>query len=469
MTGHVHPPIAARFANWAHGLGLAEIPREVVRQARRTLLDTIGVICAGARHDITSMARHAFIAAGQGPCSVAGGGSTTAAGAALINGTAAHAYDFDDASHTGIMHGSAVIVPAVLAAMQDNDATDAQVLEAIVAGSEISYVLGDAITHGHYLRGWWSTSTLSVVGATAAVAKLYQLEPEQIAHAIGLAGAQAGGARAVVGTDAKPFLCGYTAKTAVDLATAARAGVTGPMDVFESDYGFFSLLNDRYWDPAPLSTLGSTWRLAEPGLLFKRYPVCSAALALVEEAAGLRARHEFGIDDIREIRCSVPEMVAHSLIYDDPQTPQQAQFSLPFCVACALQYGDIRLDHLSPTVLFDHEIRSTMGKVQTQIDPELSTKEMRSQYPECARVEVLLEDSRTFESYSALATGMPGRPLSDEQLVAKFSACVRYADTEQGGEEQAAQQLMRSGSDASACSIRDVLDAFWANHTASAE
>ena len=437
--------ITGHFAHWAHSLDLEDIPHEVVRQARRAQLDPIGVICAGARHDVTQTTRHGFLSQDQGSCSVTGGGKSTAGTAALVNGVAAHAYDFDDASHTGIMHGSAIIIPAVLAVMEEVEATDAQALAAIVAGSEISYTLADALTHRHYVRGWWSTATVSIIGATAATAKLYGLTADGIEHAIALAAASAGGSRSIVGYDAKPFLCGYVARNAVELACAAGAGICGPPDVFESDHGFFSLLNDRFQDPAQFDTLGSKWRLVEPGLLFKRYPVCSSALAGIEQSVLLRQDYKFEIDEIAELRCYVPELVANALIFDDPQTIQQAQFSLPFCIACALHYRDFGLEHLSPTVLSDPDVRATMAKVSKITDPDLCTEEMRMKFPECTRIEIRLNNGTVLDGTCLSAQGMPSRPLTDDNLAKKFRACATFANLETPEIDEAIAALMNSG------------------------
>ena len=129
--------ISTELANWVHGLELSHVPAEVVHGARRALLDTIGVISAGARHPMTAKTRAVFLNS-TGPSSVAAGGTSAAACAALINGCAAHVYDYDDVSHTGIMHGSAVIAPAMLAAMELVGASDDEALEAFIVGSEVS-------------------------------------------------------------------------------------------------------------------------------------------------------------------------------------------------------------------------------------------------------------------------------------------------------------------------------------------
>lgn len=420
------PTLAQQFGTWSAALTAGHIPAEVARIARRAIVDTLGVMTAGAKHPATLKAIAAF-GDQAGPCRIVNGASVSGAAAALINGTAAHAWDMDDTSYTGIMHGSAVVLPAVLAAAGETGADDATVLAAFVAGSEIAYVLGDIIGHAHYFRGWWSTTTLGLVGATAAAARVYGLNAAATAEAIGLAAAIAGGGKAVFGTDGKPFLVGMAARTALDLARAARAGLTGPERAFEDPHGFLALLGDADAAPAVAGTLGQRWRLTDPGLLVKRYPICSAAHAAVEQTAALCQQAGAGADRIAAIECHVPTLVDISLVHDAPRTAQEAQFSLPFTVACAAHHGAVRLDDLTETTLADPAIRAIMARVRKFRDPALSTDAMLASCPESARIVVVLDDGQRFDAFCGIAYGMPTRPLSDDDLKAKFDACVAHA------------------------------------------
>mgnify|MGYP001156782138 CR=1 FL=1 len=418
--------ISTTLAHWAHGLALSRVPDETIHAARRALLDTIGVITAGAHHPVTTKTRTAFLGAG-GQSSVSGGGSSGASTAALVNGCAAHAYDFDDVSHTGIMHGSAVIAPAVLAVAEQVEATDSDALAAFVAGSEAAYILGDALSHRHFLKGWWTTCTLSGIGAGVAAAKLMGQTPAQIAQVIGLMAANAGCSRSPFGTDGKPFLCGFTAKTAVEMAQAVQATISGPVDAFENESGFLSLLNDGHFDRGVLKSCGEIWRLVDPGLLFKRYPICSSAHAVTEESAVLKQRHGFAVEDVAEVECRVPDVVAQSLVYDDPTTPQECQFSIPFSVACGFHHGEVSLSHIVAGKEVARALRETMAKVRWFKDDQLSTEDMRRDFPECAKVVVRLRQGQSVEGFRRLATGMPAAPLTDDHLADKFRACVEFA------------------------------------------
>ena len=452
--------ISNRLADWVYGLSYEQIPASVMHKARRAMLDTIGVIAAGGRHAVVAKTGRAF-GHDSGRATLACGGTSNLETAALVNGCAAHAYDYDDVSHTGIMHGSAVIGPAVFATTEERGLNDLEALVAFVAGSEVAYVLGDALSHEHFLRGWWTTATLSTIGAAAAAAKLHGLSAGGIEQVIGLAAGNAGGTRAAFGTDGKPFLCGIAAKSALEYAIAISSGITGPTNAFESDSGFVATLNDGIIDLSNFETLGESWRLLDPGLMIKRYPICSSAHALTEESAELKLRHNFHPDEVVSVECAVPQVVATSLVYDNPKSPQECQFSIPYSVASGLQYGKISLRQIASNKSIDATLHSIMKKVSWRSDPELSSKEMRQKYPECARVMVQLPNQVTVEGFRAIATGAPGVPMRDEQLIEKFLDCLEFAGVDERDSRAASQAIMKLGEGSVERTLPQTLKNIW--------
>ena len=419
-------PLARRFADWSIGFDLAGAPAEVRRTARRAILDTLGVMAAGGAHPkVRALA--SGLAPASGRCTVLGRGRGEAEVAALVNGMAAHVWDFDDTSYTGIMHGSAVVLPVALALAEEGGATEQDLIAAFIAGSEVTYALADICTHEHYFRGWWSTVTCGLAGATAAAARLLGLSADQAAHAIGLAAASASGGKSVFGTDAKAFLVGETARRAITFARAARIGLTGPVAGFEDPRGFLALLNRGTANMGEADTLGRRWRLTEPGLLFKTSPVCSAAHAAIEQMARLMEEAGATADDIVSIEAEIPELVHISLVYPRPVTAQEAQFSLPYALACAALHGRVRLDDLSAGEIGAAEKAALMARVSSAVAADLSTDEMRARYPESARLTVTLGAGRVVQGFRGEAYGMPGRPLTDEDLHGKFAGCVEFA------------------------------------------
>jgi 2-methylcitrate dehydratase PrpD len=421
--------VAFHFAHWACGLRSADIPEPVQATARRAMLDTLAVTVAGGAHgDIRKLA--AGWPLGTGVCSLVTGGTSTAETAALINGSAAHVWDFDDTSYTGIMHGSAVVFPAVVAMAQELGSSDEDMRTAFIIGSEIAYVLADICTHQHYFEGWWSTSTFGLIGATAATAFLQGCDEDETAQAIGLAASAAGGAKSVFGTHAKPFLCGETAQRAITYARFAKSGLSAPTNSFHGATGFLKLLNNGTEQIGEIETLGQRWRLVDPGLLVKRYPVCSAAQAAIDLIAELTFEAGIKAEDIDAIRFEIPELVRICLVHDNPQTPSEAQFSLPFAAACAVRSGAVRLTDLSVETLESAPHQSVVQKTQIVAVDDLSTDDMRARFPESARVKIVLKDGSDRSGFCGEAYGMPARPLSDEDFATKFQECLAFAGIE---------------------------------------
>ena len=415
--------IARQFAAFA--CGLERIDSDVNKVADRAMLDTLGVMLAGGAHpSVRALAQAA--SRGEGKATLATGGRADAEAAALVNGTAAHAWDFDDTSYTGIMHGSAVVLPAAMALAQEAGSDADALRRAFVAGSEVAYTLADICTHAHYFDGWWSTVTLGLKGATAAAGCLLELDEDAMTSAIGLAAAASGGGKAVLGTDAKPLLVGEAARRAVTFARAAGAGLTGPEDAFENERGFLKLLNRGVAVEAELESIGRRWRLCESGLLFKTSPVCSAALAAIEQMNELMAELGASVNEIAGVHAEVPKLVHESLVFPDPATPQEMQFSLPYALACAAIHGRVRFDDLVPGAI-GPEKSSLMARVSVKRATDLSTDAMRAKYPECIRLTLTLNDGRSAAGFCGTARGMPERPLSDAELLEKFLAAGAYA------------------------------------------
>ncbi len=418
--------LAKHFADWSIALKAGDVPAEVLATARRAILDTLGVTLAGGAHAKTrALAR--TLPNTPGRCSLASGGTGNAETAALVNGMAAHAWDFDDTSYTGIMHGSAVVLPVALALAEEAGLAEEAMTLAFIAGSEVTYTLAELCTHDHYFKGWWSTATFGLIGATASAARLIGLKAEAAAHAIGMAAGSAGGGKTVFGTDAKPYLVGDVARRAIGCARAAQAGLTGPIDAFEDPRGFLALLNGGQAKPDEAEGLGRRWRLVAPGLFFKTSPVCSAAHAAIDETAGLMTRASAGPSDVEMIEAAVPELVAISLVHPRPSTLAESQFSLPYALACAVLYGRVRLQDLAEGEIAKSEKTELMERVKVSVAQDLSTAEMRTRFPESARIGLRLKDGRRLDGFCGEAYGMPGRPLTKEDLVSKFADCLGFA------------------------------------------
>ncbi|WP_282609515.1 MmgE/PrpD family protein [Pelagibius sp. Alg239-R121] len=418
--------LARRFAEWSASVDCAKAPHSTISCARRAILDTIGVIAAGAVHN-KCRALSAGLADGHAPDRLLDDSVLGMQATALVNGFAAHVWDFDDTSYTGIIHGSAVILPAVLAVAQARNASERDLIEAFLVGSEVAYVLGEICTHSHFLSGWWSTGSCAEVGAVAGLCRLLGLDNDQTASAIGIACVSAAVIRSIAGTDAKPYLVGRAASQAVATAFAAKLGLTGPHDAFEQENGFFQMLNHGHSDLAQVNSLGQRWRIESPGLMFKTSPVCSAAHSAIEATVLLLDDNGFEATDIDRIFVEVPELVWKSLVYSHPSNPQQAQFSLPYAIACAALHGAVRLQDLTTEEIFSEAKQQLTARVQWQSSERLSNNQGSQTHPESAKVCIRLKDGRTVSRFCGNARGAPDRSLTDAELVRKFRDCLTYA------------------------------------------
>lgn len=414
--------LVERIAEWSGSLTLDTVPEDVTHVAKRCIVDTVAVTLAASSNPLTGrVLEYANVAYGPGEATVLGFGKRLSpVGAALVNGTAGHVLDFDDTSYTGIMHGSVVAMPAALAATEMAGGQGRRFLEAFIAGSEVTYAMAMLCGTGHYFKGWWSTATFGVFGAAAAAARAMNLSVADTVSALALAGVQASGMKVAFGTDAKPYLAGRAAAIGVESALLAQNSLSAPPAVIEDDRGFLKLLNDGHSDAEGIEKLGKVWRLVNPGILIKQYPVCSAAHAAVELTERLLADNNIRGEAVEKVICEVPPVVSISLVYDRPETPQEAQFSLSFAVGAMLVHGELGIDCLSNEALSDRRLREAMGKVEMRRVDALDSKEA----PEGARVTLVTKDGAEYSDYLGEPMGMPGNPMSDAALYAKFHRCT---------------------------------------------
>jgi 2-methylcitrate dehydratase PrpD len=419
-----------RAADWAAHLTLDDIPADVRKVARDCFVDTLGVALAGAARPVVGKMRRVVEAQyREGEATILGGKRRMSApAAALVNGTAAHALDFDDNCYSGFVHGSAVIVPAALAVAEVENVSGAELLTAFVAGCEAEFAAGDAATAHLYEKGWWNTGVLGPIGAAVAAARIMKLDAEKTGYALGVAVAGAGGAKACFGTDGKPVLCGRTAEQGVTVALLARENCSGPLNAFEDSRGFAHLFNDDIFISECFASFGGTWRLLKPGVDIKRVPICLSAHAALDAVMDVMAAQRIAAAEITRVVCDVGPVVTANLVYDQPKTPQQAQFSLPFAIGCMLTHGDVSLAQLDPAVLEDPALAEAMSRVTTVTTGLWQRGGEKAQlYPEGAHVTVTTRDGRSFEHFNGFARGTTARPLTDAEIAGKFMGCASGA------------------------------------------
>src|SRR5262245_47151254 len=297
--------LLGRLACRWSGIGFADLPAEVTWVGRHCLLDWCGCALAGSGEPLAQLLRDEL--GGDGPATVLGSGRTaTARDAALANGAAGHALDFDD-THTRMPgHPTAPVLPAALAVSEEIDAGGERLLTALVVGIEVECRVGALLAPGHYGAGWHATGTVGTIGAAAAVAHLLGLDAERTAHALALAATQAAGLKASFGTMAKPLHAGKAATDGLLAARLAARGFTGNPAVLEAPQGLAAAAGRVTPDPERLDRLEGRWAIRDT--LFKYHAACYLTHASINATLALAGKVDLGEIDRVEVHVA-PELL----------------------------------------------------------------------------------------------------------------------------------------------------------------
>ena len=313
-----------------------DAPEDAREVARHCVLDFLGVAVAGSREPLAEILVNEIVKP-EGSTEAGLIGRTQRASrlsAALVNGAAAHALDFDD-THTTIMgHPYAPVIPAVLALAESAGSSGRELLEAIVAGIELECRLGALIGPDHYAIGFHSTGTLGTFGAAAACAHLLRLDENGWLRALGLAGTQAAGLKSGFGTMAKPLHAGRAASNGLFSALAARAGYTSNMEIIETAQGFAATHAGAKPSREILDRFNGRFLIRDT--LFKYHASCYLTHAPIDAARRIRTEHRVDPDSIEDVEVRVHPALFGVCNIQQPKTGLEGKFSLRATTAMAL-------------------------------------------------------------------------------------------------------------------------------------
>jgi 2-methylcitrate dehydratase PrpD len=413
----------ARLAEFVVKTTLRDCPDAAVVQVRRAALDTLGVMLAGAAEPAAASVRAVARAEGGAPlCTVLGTTLRTApTWAALANGTAGHAHDYDDTNFALLGHPSAPLLAAALAAAEAEPADGAGVVLGYLIGFEVSATLGAALNPDHYTRGWHATASIGTLGCAAAAASVLGLEPGQTRHALGIAASLASGLKENFGSMTKPFHAGHAARNGVFAALVAREGLTASDSALEGRQGYAAAFSATALPPDVFDALGQRWQILTSGIAVKPYPSCALTHSAIDALLELRARHGLGAEQVAEIEVGVNRVVPDVLRHHAPTNGLERKFSMEYCAAAALATGHVDLGSFDDGPVADPGTGALMARVRMVVDPTLPDGLSEHAW---TRVTLRLRDGRALASPSRGASGHPDQPLSDAQLRAKFMACA---------------------------------------------
>lgn len=424
--------VSAAYADWA--ATAQDFPAAAITRARHGFIDIVACMIPGAADPAATIFRSASRAWGLGPCTVVGSPVTRPAPlAALANGIAAHALDFDDNLDPAKAHVTAVVAPALFALGELRVKSGRDLLDAYIVGVEITTRVGQGLNPFHRNRGWHATSTVGAIGAAAASGRLIGLDPRRMQHALNMATSFAGGFMSQFGSMTKPLHAGKAAEAGVVCALLAEAGMTAGAETLDGPNGMARLMVGPDLDELrrgdfarehgqslrfETSTLGRPLAILEHGLKVKRYPTCASTHRAIDGLLDLRARYGFTAADVARIDVFAPVTHFNNLMYTDPTSPAEAKFSMEFCVALALVTGGVGLGDFSSTAIDRPDVRAAMPRViRYPVD------KMESEFP--TRVEVVLKTG-TIRSISVAAPkGRTDNPLSEGDLWQKLNLCCR--------------------------------------------
>jgi 2-methylcitrate dehydratase PrpD len=400
-----------------------DCPAPAVDGARRAILDCLGVMLAGSAEPAARiLQRLAELEGGAPLCTVVGTGRRTGGvWAALANGTAAHALDFDDTNFAMLGHPSAPVLSAALAAGELGLATGRGAVHAFLVGFEVETTVAEVVNPQHYEHGWHATCTLGTLGAAAAAARLLDLDAVQTRTALALAASQASGLKENFGTMTKPFHAGHAARNGVLAALLARDGWTASDQAIEGRQGFLRVLGAGEARLEPMAHLGAPWKILTTGVAVKPYPSCACTHSIIDSTLELKRIHGITPDLVDDVVVGVNERVPGILIHSDPRSGLEAKFSAEFCVAAALAERSVGIETFCDDKTQDPVLRGLMKRVRMVVDPEIPGDLERHVW---TRLTIRLSDGREAEIPPRQVPGHPSNPLSIEALREKFDSCA---------------------------------------------
>lgn len=425
---------------------IAQFPADALAIAKRCIVDGLGVMLAGsvqpaskilgpyvrdadARDEATAFAAVPF--------------KTSTAGAALVNGTAGHALDWDDtqlATSADRIFGLLThpTIPPLVAALgvgERQRASGRQLLEAFLTGFEVECKIAESVHPNHYQKGFHSSGTIGTFGAAVAAAKLIGLTGEQLAHMLAIAASFASGIRVNFGSMTKPLHVGRAAQNGVVAAELAARGFTGGKDALDPPWGFFQAFSHGAGFDADriVGKLGLPHTIVSPGVSIKPYPCGVLGHPTMDAMRRLVIAHDVNPASIRAIRVRAGSNILNPLRYDIATNELEAKFCPAFMVAAIALRRKAGVHEFSDEFVQSTPVQALMRKVTRVLDPgieALGFEKIRS------TVEVDLDDGRRLvERADERYRGGPELPFTREELYEKFSDCAALVLTPGGIDE----------------------------------
>ena len=408
------------------------IPRGAVEKAKRTALDCLGAALAGVAEPV-SQAITGYVTKLGGPphASVLGAGlKVSLPDAALANGSIAHALDYDDCG-VKIGHPSVLVLPAVLSLGEHLGASGRDILTAYILGLEIE---GKLALHADFKlmqarlnhQTWYGS-----IGAAAACAKLLRLDVAKTRMTLGIGANFACGLSANHGSMAGAMAAGNACRNGVTAALMAQEGLTANPNIVEAKNGFYdTLVGAGHYDAERMAEgLGKPFYIESPGIGLKKYPSCYHTHRALDGVFQLLGEHRLNDKDIVEVDVGTSERAMRVLAFSEPETPYQAKYSMPYCIAAAVVDHQVSLDTFTAHKMEDRGIVEAKKKVHLSFPDVPIWPGLADVGPDTEfvgnPVTIRATDGRSYNARVDIPRGDPALPLTDDELLAKYRDCGR--------------------------------------------
>ena len=412
-----------------------DFPAEAVTLAKRCVIDGLGVMLAGSTANASTILRE-YTRAGSAQTDATAFAPepfrTSAASAALLNGTSGHALDFDDTQLStsadrifGLMtHPTMPPLAAALALGERHQISGSRFLEAFLTGFEVECKIAEAIHPHHYKKGFHSSGTVGTFGAAAAAAKVLGLDRDATAHTLAIAASMASGIRVNFGTMTKPLHVGRASQNGVVAAELAANGFTGGHDALDPPWGFLQVFShgDGFDTDRIVGKLGNPHTIVSPGVSIKPYPCGVLGHPTMDAMKRLVTTHDVQPESIVAIRVRAGSNILNPLRYPIARNELEAKFSPAFMVAAIALRRKAGIHEFTDEFVRSAPVQQMMARVERVLDPEIEARgfeKIRS------TVEVDLADGRRLvEHADERYRGGPDRPFTRAELHEKFAECA---------------------------------------------
>lgn len=389
-----------------------DLPKETLIEAKRSLLNWLGVAIGAAWHPSMDMVMGLTdTIGGKAQATVLGRGvKTDILFASLLNGMSSHIFDFDDTLLETVLHPSAPVYPAILSYAELKGLTGKDVLQAFVLGCEVEARLALCLYPSHYWRGWHITGTVGTIGAAAAIAKLQGLDHQRFSYAIGLAATEPTGLREMFGTMTKPFHPGKAAMNGLMAALLAESGFTSSTQSLEAKRGYGHVLSDEPKFELVSDQWKETWEILKNS--YKPFASGIVTHPAIDGAVRIRNKYSIQPEQVASLELEVHPLVEELTGKTNPQTGLEGKFSVYHCTAVGFIDGKAAVKQFSDERIKDERVVALRNKIRLSINRDL--------HEDQAVIRVTLNDGQVIEEFVEHAIGSMDVPMTNAQLEEKF-------------------------------------------------